>query len=158
MSKRVWLSRLCPVLGQHRFHHTSLLGLRVCEALAVCYTFINQSSCSQCKDQLPGFMVLMQPVPEMLTLFSLVTSPFTQSAYCVLSGCRCGNYLSMHLAGQHPQQNKTGLQMYKGPGFQEELLVRTHFLAKMSMIQHPSLISGIHHHTCQTVKVFPTHK
>lgn len=56
----------------------------------LCYAFINENSCSQCKDQLPGFMALVPYAPkEIFAKFSFVTSPqitFFQRVYCVLSG------------------------------------------------------------------------
>lgn len=54
------------------------------------------------------------------------------------------------------EQNRF-IDVYR-PWLPRGVIGKNPFLAKMSITRHPSLISGSHHHTCQTSKFFPAYK
>lgn len=127
----------------------------------LCHAFINENSCSQCKDQLPGFMALVPYAPkEILAKFSFVTSP--QITFCkghivfwVVEVWQLPVYALGRTVSVAEHNRFVDLERL---WFPRRIVGKNIFLAKMSMIQHPSLISGSHHDTCQAVKGLPTHE
>lgn len=90
-------------------------------------------------------------------LLLLLKSPFSK---CILFWVVAGLAIACLCTWQDNicSRAKQIYRCIKALTYQRSCWSECYFLAKMSMIQHPSLISGSHHHTCQTVKFFPTHK